>query len=184
VHLLFDDDGSFKAGTVRAATDSSFQVETASGKRTKVRGSHVLLRFEAPAPAELLQQAQRQAEAIDIDFLWECAPQEEFGCEEMAREYFGHPPTAVEAAAMLLRLHGAPVYFHRKGRGRYRPAPPEILKQALAAVERRRLQDEQKQQYIEMLRSGDLPPAIAALGVALHLRHSVPRTIDRFAGRI
>ncbi len=167
MHLLFDDDGNFKAGTVLAATDSSFQVETASGKRTKVRASHVLLRFETPAPALLLQQAQSQAEAIDVDFLWECAPQEEFGFEEMAREYHGHPPSAVEAAAILLRLHGAPVYFHRKGRGRYRPAPPEILKHALAAVERRRLQDEQKQQYVEMLKVGELPPAIAALGVTL-----------------
>ena len=167
MHLLFDDDGSFKAGTVLSATDSSFQIETASGKRAKVRSSHVLLRFEAPAPGALLQQAQSQAEAIDVDFLWECAPQQEFGFEEMAREYYGHTPTAVEAAAILLRLHGAPVYFHRKGRGRFRCAPPEILKQALAAVERRRVQEERKQQYVEMLKAGELPPAIAALGVAL-----------------
>jgi len=167
VHLLFDDDGNFKAGTVLAATDSSFQVETASGKRTKVRASHVLLRFETPAPALLLQQAQSQAEAIDVDFLWECAPQQEFGFEEMAREYHGHSPSAVEAAAILLRLHGAPVHFHRKGRGRYRPAPPEILKQALAAVERRRLLEEQKQRYVDMLKAGELPPPMAALGVAL-----------------
>jgi len=170
VHLLFDDDGSFKAGTVLAATDSSYQVEMASGKRTKVRASHVLLRFETPAPAALLQQAQSQAEAIDIDFLWECAPQQEFGFEEMAREYHGHPPSALEAASILLRLHGAPVYFHRKGRGRFRPAPPEILKQALAAVERRRLQEEQKQQYVDLLKSGQLPSAIATQGVALLVR--------------
>jgi exoribonuclease-2 len=170
VHLLFDDDGSFKAGTVLAATDSSFQVEAASGKRTKVRASHVLLRFALPAPAELLPQAQRQADEIDVDFLWECAPQEEFGFEQLAHEYFGHPPSAVEAAAILLRLHSAPVYFHRKGRGRYRPAPAEVLKQALAAVERRRVQEERKQQYVEMLKAGELPPSIAALGVALLVR--------------
>ena len=170
MHLLFDDDGSFKAGTVLAATDSSLQVETASGKRTKVRASHVLLRFEKPAAAALLPAAQAQAESIDIDFLWECAPQGEFAFADMAREYFGHAPSAVEATAILLKLHGAPVYFHRKGRGRFRPAPPDILKQALAAVERRRLQDEQKQQYVDMLKQGQLPPAIASLGVALLVR--------------
>lgn len=169
-HLLFDDDGSFKAGTVLSATDSSFQVETASGKRAKVRASHVLLRFDAPPPAALLPAAQAQAEGIDLDFLWECAPQEEFGFEDLAREYFGHPPTAVEATAILLKLHGAPVYFHRKGRGRFRPAPPEILKQALATIERRRQQEEQKQRYVEMLKAGELPEAIAALGVALLVR--------------
>jgi exoribonuclease-2 len=167
MHLLFDDDGTFKAGTALSATDSSFQVETASGKRAKVRASHVLLRFETPSPASLLQQAQQEAEAIDIDFLWECAPQEEFGFEEMAREYHGHAPSAVEAAAILLRLHGAPVYFHRKGRGRFRPAPPETLKQALAAVERRRAQEQQKQQYVEQLKSGALPAAMAGLGITL-----------------
>jgi exoribonuclease-2 len=167
VHLLFDDDGSFKAGTVLAATDSSLQVETASGKRTKVRASHVLLRFEKPAAAALLPAAQEQAESIDIDFLWECAPQDDFAFADMAREYYGHTPTAVEATAILLKLHGAPVYFHRKGRGRFRPAPPDILKQALAAVERRRLQDEQKQRYVDMLKEGQLPLAMASLGVAL-----------------
>ena len=170
MQLLFDDDGSFKAGTVLAATDSSFQVETASGKRAKVRASHVLLRFDSPAAAALLPQAQEAAEQIDVGFLWECAPQQEFGFEELAREYFGHAPSAVEAAAILLRLHGAPVYFHRKGRGRFRPAPPEILRQALATVERRRQQEEQKNRYVEMLKAGELPPAIAALGVLLLVR--------------
>jgi len=167
MHLLFDDDGSFKAGTVLAATDSSFQVETTSGKRVKLRASHVLLRFERPAPSTLLPQAQEMAATIDLDFLWECAPQDEFGFEGMAREYYGHPPSAVEAAAILLRLHGAPVYFHRKGRGRFRPAPPEILKQALVGVERRRLQEEQKQRYVDMLVAGALPPEIGLLGVGL-----------------
>ena len=44
----------------------------------------------------------------------------------------------VEAASLLFRLHGAPVYFYRKGRGRYRPAPADTLRAALAALERRR----------------------------------------------
>lgn len=167
MHLLFDEDGSFKAGTVLSATDSSFQVELVSGKRTKVRSSHVLLRFEQPAPGALLQRAQQDATAIDLDFLWECAPQEEFGFEGLAREYYGHPPSAIEAATILLRLHGAPVYFHRKGRGRYRPAPAETLQQALAALERRRVQDEQKLQLVAQLKAGELPPAIAALGARL-----------------
>ena len=167
MHLLFDDDGHFKTGSVLAATDSSYQVETSSGKRTKVRASHVLLRFEAPAPAAMLQQAQQLAAEIDVDFLWQCAPQQEFGFEDMAREYHGHAPSAVEAAAILLRLHGAPVYFHRKGRGRFRSAPQETLQQALAAVERRRQQDERRQQYVEQLKAGTLPEQIAALGVKL-----------------
>ncbi len=53
-HLLFEEDGAFKAGTVLTSTDASHQVELASGKRTKVKGSHVLLQFREPAPSTLL----------------------------------------------------------------------------------------------------------------------------------
>jgi exoribonuclease II len=170
MNLLFEEDGLFRAGTVLSGADASFQVELPTGKRTKVKGSHVLLRFEQPAPAQLLSHAQSAADEIDLDFLWECAPQSEFGFDELAREYHGHAPDAVEAATILFRLHGAPVYFHRKGRGRYRPAPPEILRQALAAVERKRQQELLKQTYVEALKAGDLPDAIAAQGVMLAVR--------------
>jgi exoribonuclease-2 len=166
-HLLFEEDGAFKAGTLLSGSEASYQVELSTGKRTKVKASHVLLRFEQPAPAALLASAQRDAEAIDLDFLWECAPQQEFGFEELAREYFGHAPSATEAAALLLRLHGAPVYFHRKGRGRYRPAPPDVLKAALAAVERKRQQELLKQQYIDELAAGRVPAPIAQQAIAL-----------------
>ena len=33
-----------------------------------------------------------------------------------------------------MRLHDAPMYFYKKGRGRYKPAPAEALKAALASV--------------------------------------------------
>ena len=170
MNLLFEEDGVFRAGSVLSGTDASFQVELPSGKRTKVKGSHVLLRFEQPAPSQLLARAQQAAEEIDLAFLWECAPQDEFGFDELAREYHGHAPDAVEAATILFRLQGAPVYFHRKGRGRFRPAPPEILRQALAAVERKRQQELLKQQLVERLKAGELPEAIAAQGVILALR--------------
>jgi exoribonuclease-2 len=117
-HLLFEEDGAFKVGSVVTSSEAAYQVELASGKRTKVKAGHVLLQFAQPAPARLFEQAQAGAAEIDLDFLWQCAPQRDFDFDEMAREYHGHPPSAVEAAAILLRLHGAPVYFHRKGRGR------------------------------------------------------------------
>jgi exoribonuclease II len=166
-HLLFEEDGAFKVGSVVTSSDAAYQVELASGKRTKVKAGHVLLQFAQPAPARLLEQAQAGAAEIDLDFLWQCAPQRDFDFDEMAREYHGHPPSAVEAAAILLRLHGAPVYFHRKGRGRYRPAPPDILKAALAAVERKRLAEELRQQYTAELAAGGLPAPIAAKAIAL-----------------
>jgi exoribonuclease-2 len=166
-HLLFEEDGAFKAGTVLTSTDSSHQVELVSGKRTKVKSSHVLLQFREPAPTVLLERAHAEADAIDLDFLWEVAPQDEFGFLDIARDYYGKEPGSVEAAALLFRLHSAPVYFYRKGRGRYRAAPADTLKAALAAVERKRLQDELKQRHVQALKGGEAPAAIAQQAIAL-----------------
>jgi exoribonuclease-2 len=170
MQLLFEDEGDLKVGSVLSSTEASFQVELPGGRRVKIKSGHVLLRFERPAGAQLLEQARREADAVDLDFLWQCAPQQEFGFEELAREYFGHEPAAVEAAAILLRLHSAPVYFHRKGKGRFRPAAPDVLRAALATVARRREQDEQRARFVADLLAGALPDPIRAQGAALLLR--------------
>ena len=153
-----------------ANAGTSHQVELPSGKRTKVKTSHVLLRFAEPAPTQLIDRAQAQAQLIDLDFLWEVAPQDEFGFVELARDYFGAEPTAEQAAALLFRLHSAPIYFYRKGRGRYRPAPAETLRAALAAVERKRKQDELRQQYVDELKAGRAPEVIASQAIALVIK--------------
>ncbi|MBC8120052.1 MAG: RNB domain-containing ribonuclease [Burkholderiaceae bacterium] len=149
---------------------TSHQVELPSGKRTKVKTSHVLLRFADPSPAQLIERAHAQADSIELDFLWEVAPQDEFGFMDLAREYFGAVPGPVEATALLLRLHSAPVYFYRKGRGRYRPAPAETLKAALAAVERKRKQEETRQFYVDELKAGRAPDAIAQQAIELIMK--------------
>ena len=139
-YLLFEEAGQFKTGTILQDTGTSLQVELTTGKRVKVKQANVMLRFASPGPAEMLAEALQEAENIDIDFLWEVAPQEEFDYQLLVAEYYGENPSVVQQTAMLMRLHGMPVYFYRKGRGRYRPAQPDTLKVALAAIERKRLQ--------------------------------------------
>lgn len=170
MQVLFEEDGELKTGAVLSSTDSSSQVELPGGRRSKVKAASILLRFERPGGPHLLEEARREAAGVDLDFLWQCAPQQEFGFEELAREYFGHAPGPVEAATILLRVHGAPVYFHRKGKGRFRPAPPEVLQAALAGVARRRAQDEQRARDVAELVAGGLPESIRALGAGLLLR--------------
>ena len=169
-HVLFEEDGAFKAGTVLSDAGASLQVESATGKRTKVKSTSVMLRFAEPSPSELMQRAQQAAGDIDLDFLWECAPQDEFDFLGLADEYFGHAPSAVEAAGLLMRLHGAPVYFYRKGKGRYRPAPPETLKAALAAVERKAQQQRTIDEHAQMLAAGQVPEPIARSAARLLVR--------------
>jgi exoribonuclease-2 len=163
MNVLFEEDGAFKAGVVLADNNTSLQVELPSGKRSKVKAANLLLRFTEPGSIQLLDAAQAEAEGIDPDFLWQVCGDEEFGFDDLAKEYFGRPPSPVEATAILLRLHGAPIYFHRKGRGRFRKAPPEILQAALAGLEKKRQQAAAIERMAEELKSFHLPAELAPL---------------------
>jgi exoribonuclease-2 len=163
MNILFEEDGAFKAGAVLADNNTSLQVELPSGKRSKVKAANVLLRFADPSPTELMERAERDAAEIDIDFLWEACPDDEFGFEEFAADYAGHKPSTTEAAALLVRLHSAPMYFHRKGKGRFRKAPPDILQAALAGQEKKRQQALAIERMVTELKSGALPAELAAI---------------------
>jgi exoribonuclease II len=159
MNVLYEEDGSFKVGTVLAETDAAMQIEAASGKRVKVKRANVLLDFKEGGLADFLERANAAAEEIEVDFLWQVCGTDEFGFTDLAAEYFGRAPVPVEAASVLLRLHSAPIYFHRKGRGRYKSAPEETLKAALAGMERKRRQAEQIAEWITMLKRSELPDA-------------------------
>ncbi|MCX5591087.1 ribonuclease catalytic domain-containing protein [Alcaligenes endophyticus] len=162
MYVLFEDSSNFKAEKVFSESDSTMQVESASGKRSKIKKNAVLFHFEQPDPVTLLEKARALAETLDIPFLWECAPQEEFEAASLAEDYFGHAPNAVEKAALIFALHDAPAHFHKRGKGLYRPAPPDILQAALAAIEKKRLQQEQVAAWTQNLIDGVLPDEIAA----------------------
>ena len=157
--VLFEESGSFRAGRIMTDSNGSLQVELPTGKRTKVKANQVFFQFTQPEAMLLLPQAESLANTLDLNFLWECAPQDEFGFEELAKDYFSQP-SVVERTALLLRLHSAPVYFYRKGRGRYRPAPPEILQAALQAVARKEQQLRLQAEYAEHMMQGSLPEAV------------------------
>ena len=139
MNIFYEEDGSFKVGSIMTDNDTSLQVESIQGKRSKIKGANVLLRFEKPALGEFMAQAEQVSAEIDVDFLWESCPAEEFGFEALAEEYFGHKPTATEGAGIVIRLHSAPMYFYKKGKGHYKAAPAEALKSALASAEKKRV---------------------------------------------
>lgn len=161
MYVLYEDSGNFKAEKIFSQSDSTMQVESESGKRSKIKNASVLFSFEQPAPAAMLEQARELAQTLEIDFLWECAPQDEFDAATFAQDYFGHPPSSVEKAGLIFALNSAPAYFHRRGKGRYRPAPPDILAAALAAIEKKQKQAAQQQEWIDQMVAGQLPQAIA-----------------------
>ena len=158
--LLFEDAGKFLAGRVLSEADGSAQVELDSGKRVKVKAANTLLKFDKPAPPMLLTAAQTLSQTIELELAWEFAPEDEFSFADLAGVYFNDPPTLEQQTAALLRLFEAPHYFRRAGKGRFRKAPAEIIQQALAAIEKKRLLQQQIEDWAAALGQGLCPPAI------------------------
>jgi exoribonuclease-2 len=167
VQLLYEEEGGLKVGTVLAQAPASFQVESPHGRRTKIKAAAVLLEFERPSGTELLAAAEKFAGELDVEFLWQCSGTREFGFRDLARDYVGREPSAVEAAGVLMKLHAAPMYFYRRGKGRFQPAPAETLRLALAGIEKKKRVQQTIEAWTERLLRFDCPPEVAALKAEL-----------------
>lgn len=158
VNVFYEEAGALKVGNILADNITSLQIESIHGKRSKIKAGSVLLRFENPPAQGFMQQAQEIAADIDIDFLWECCEENtEFTGQELASDYFGHTPDPVEIAAIITLLSQNLIYFYKKGAGRYKAAPPEILRTALASREKKRLAEEKQASYVQQLIAFELP---------------------------
>ena len=162
--VLFEEAGKFLAGRILSEADTSLQVELDSGKRVKVKSTLALLKFEKPAPAELMAAGQTLSEEIELDLAWEFATDEEFGFADLARDYFSSdaskPASVVQQAAALFRLFDSPHYFRRAGKGRFKKAPLEILQQALVAIEKKKQLVLQISGWAQELGQGHCPASV------------------------
>ena len=168
MNIFYEESGQFKVASIVQKNDATYQVDTQHGKRTKVKANNVFAEFDGDMAA-FLENAQAQAADIDTDLLWEVCGEEEFTAEAIAEEYYGHAPTKTELAATLIALYAAPMYFYKKAKGVFKAAPEETLKQALAAIERKKQQDAQIDAWAEALKRGEMPSEITAdLKTILH----------------
>ena len=168
MNIFYEESGQFKVAAIVQKNDATYQVDTQHGKRTKVKANNVFAEFDGDMAA-FLENAQAQAADIDTDLLWEVCGEEEFTAEAIAEEYYGHAPTKTELAATLIALYAAPMYFYKKAKGVFKAAPEETLKQALAAIERKKQQDAQIDAWAEALKRGEMPSEIVAdLKTILH----------------
>ena len=168
MNLLFEDDGRILAGLVLSETDASAQIELPGGRRIKVKAASALLRFAQPAAADLMAAATPARADIDMSLLWQSAEgREEFSFGELATEYFGADATTVHQAATLLALQQSPMYFYKRGKGRYKRAPEDALTAALAGIERKAREAEQIEAWAQALLAGQAPVEIASNWVQL-----------------
>jgi exoribonuclease II len=165
MHLLYEDGGDIKIATLmaQASEGEALAVESLGGKRGKLKAKDVWLRFEDSKPEELLASAKKQAEEIDLDFLWECAGSEEFIFTDLAKEYFGETSSVIQKISLVMALHNSPIYFRRKGRGQFMRAPEDQLKAALLAVERKKAELIKQESWEAQLKLGQLPEEIVPL---------------------
>ncbi len=160
MHAIFEEAGKFNAGKILSETDSNAQIELESGTRVKVKLAQVLLRFEKPAPPELMALGKKTALEMDVDLAYEFAPSEEFGFHDLSKEYFSSQATLGEQLACLLLLFENPHYFRRSGKGRFKKAAPEVVQLALAAIEKKKRIQEQTDAWSESLAQGQCPQEV------------------------
>lgn len=162
MYVLYEEDSDIKVGSILADNDSSLQIESQHGKRGKLKAAHVLMRFPVPTPTQVMEGARALRQDFDLDFLWEVAGDAEFGFESLAQDYFGHKPDAPEATAIVLALHQAPIYFQKKGKGRYKAAPAEALAAAKLGLERKAREAALRAEWVAQLVRGELPEVMRA----------------------
>ncbi len=162
MYALFEEAGKFQTGRILSEAESSSQIELESGKRVKVKGANLLLKFDKPSPTDLMRDALALSTTIELELAWEFAPEDEFGFADLAREYFSAQASLVEQVAALFRLYEAPHYFRRAGKGRFKKASTEVIAQALAAIEKRKQIQEQIQAWANDLGQGICPDSIRA----------------------
>ena len=160
MHVIFEDAGKLHFGKVLSEAQASAQIELASGKRIKVKTAHLLLTLSDAHAQPEWTEAQALSQQFDLDLAWEFASSEEFGFQDVARDYFQDPPTPTQSAATLLGLHQAPHYFRRLGKGRFKKASAEVVQQALQAIARKKEQLAQVQAWAEQLMAGQCPDEI------------------------
>ena len=157
MYALFEDAGKFHAGRLMSEADSSAQIELDSGKRVKVKAANLLLKFEQPAPADLIARAQALSREIDLDLAWTFAPEAEFGFAELARDYFSAKAGVEQQAAALFCLFDAPHYFRRLGKGQFKKAAEDTVKAALLGIERKKQVAAQIEVWAAELQAGVCP---------------------------
>lgn len=162
MYALFEDAGKFQTGRILSEAESSAQIELESGKRLKAKSANILLKFDKPSPNVLMAEATALSATMELDLAWEFAPSDEFSFQELAQEYFSENATLTEQTAALISLFQAPHYFRRSGKGKFKKASADVLQQSLAAIEKKKLIQQQIEAWALALGEGSCPEPIAA----------------------
>ena len=143
---------------------ASFQVESPHGRRSKIkareRAAH--LRAARRRPSCSRRRASSPTASTPIS-CGNAAARASSASRTWRANTSAASRRRSRAAGVLLKLHSAPMYFYRRGQGRFQAAPEETLKLALAAAEKKKRVQEQIAAWAERSSRFECPPEIAAL---------------------
>jgi len=74
MYVLYEEDGAFKTGHIMTEADATLQIESESGKRSKVKRANCIFTFASPSPDILISQAEKLAAEIDLPFCGNARP--------------------------------------------------------------------------------------------------------------
>ncbi len=159
--VFYEAQGKLHIATVMEQKDATMQVKGQGSSLQKIKTRDVLLQANLnEAPAQLSAAVDALSAQVDLDFLWECAPDEVFDFVSIAREYFGESASMTEQAAMWQAIQSAPIYFGKKGKGQFTRQPQEQIQIALAAVAKKEERLRQQAVWVEQMKAGQAPDEI------------------------
>lgn len=134
--IFYEQSGKLLAAQVMEQKEHHVHAKGQGSSLQKIKLKDVLLQGDVNEPSSqaIALKIDEMVAQADLPFVWECAPDGVFEFGELAREYFGSSASVLEQAAMWQVLHGAPIYFGKKGRGQFTRQPAEQIEIALAAV--------------------------------------------------
>jgi exoribonuclease II len=155
-HILFEENKQLIIAKLISSTSDGnhHHIQLNSGKQAKIKSKEVLY----TSTNAFFQNENAAQEEIDLELLWECAPEEGVHAQNLALEYFGQD-NAQNTYAIFQALHKNPIYFGKKGQGIYQKANREQLNAALQGIEKRKAQEALQQSYIDSLVMHELPDA-------------------------
>ncbi|AEP37127.1 ribonuclease catalytic domain-containing protein [Taylorella asinigenitalis] len=160
MHLVYEEAGKLKVGSISKDAPATYQVTTTSGKVVKVKKQNVLFEFDDIDPKSL-QESELPKIDMPAHELWELIPQEGIDFENLVELCADEGNNNTKFKYSLLEfIRNNPIYFQKKTKTFFVPAPKEQIESALLANEKKRKQEELLNSYVDGLYKKALPQEI------------------------
>lgn len=154
-YIFYEQQGKLLAAQILEQKDTHIHAKGQGSSALKIKVKDVLLKgaLNEPNAQAIAVKLDEMVAQADLPFVWECAPEAVFEFGELALDYYGNSASLLEKAAMWQVLHGAPIYFSKKGKGQFTRQPAEQIEMALIGMAKKearlKLQNEMTAQLVE-----------------------------------